>query len=155
MAAKHAFFKATINNNYGREAAAFLKATHNNNYGREAAAFLKAIKIMGLFWTIVGPRSGGQPLLGTTTTAAKAAAFLKATNNNNYGREATAFLRARQNNGTLLENWEQQLRQQLGTTTTTRFLELGYNWEQQLWPQSTPFLRQQLTTTTGAKRPPF
>jgi hypothetical protein len=62
---------ATIgNNNYGR--AAFFKATNNNNYGREAAAFwrqqittttgatafLKAIKIMGLFWTIVGPRSG-------------------------------------------------------------------------------------------------
>jgi hypothetical protein len=29
--------------------------------------------------------------------------------NNNYGREAAAFLKARQNNGTLLDNWEQQL----------------------------------------------
>jgi hypothetical protein len=79
-----------------------------------------------------GPRSGRLLESGNhweqQLQSRKRPPFLKAINNNNYGREATAFLKARQNNGILLDFWEQQLRQQLGTTTTT---------------------------TTGAKRPPF
>ena len=53
---------------------------------------------MGLFWT-----------MGNNNLGREAAAFWNwATigNNNNYSREAAAFLKARQNNGTLLDNWE-------------------------------------------------
>ena len=89
----------TNNNNYGREAAAFLKATICNIFG--FSAFRPQIEATYIIWNWV-------TIIGQLRTT-------------NYGRSGRLF--KRQNNGSLLDNWEQQL-------------ELGNNWEQQLRARS-------------------
>jgi hypothetical protein len=66
-------------------------------------------------------------------------------NNNNYGREATAFLTARQNNGILLDYWEQQLRQRT----------VGNNNYNNYGREAAAFLKGGTATTANWARPFF